>query len=68
MRRTITARKTSLQAAGDAFDREFWSQVRRNERFAEAWRLREEIWRLKGWDPGEPGLSRSAARLVRRGR
>jgi hypothetical protein len=49
-------------------DAQFWARVTPDERFAEAWRLSEEIWRLKGWDPGEPGLSRSIARLIRRGR
>ena len=67
MRREITARKTTLKRS-DEVDPEFWARVTPDERFAEAWRLSEEIWRLKGWDPGEPGLSRSTARLIRRRR
>jgi hypothetical protein len=68
MRREITARKTTRRGPDDEIDLEFWARVTPDERFAEAWRLSEEIWRLKGWDPGEPGLSRSVARLIRRGR
>lgn len=67
MGREITARKTTQRQSGD-FDREFWARVTPDERFAETWRLSEEIWRLKGWDPGEPGLPRSTARVIRRGR
>ena len=68
MRREITARKTTRRRPDDQIDLEFWARITPDERFAEAWRLSEEIWRLKGWDPGEPGLSRSVARLIRRGR
>jgi hypothetical protein len=64
--RTIVARKTTLDELDDTFDVEFWATVPPDERFAEAWRLSEEIWRLAGRDPGEPGLSRSIAVVVRR--
>jgi hypothetical protein len=63
--RRVTARKTTLGEADDRFDVEFWASVSPDERFAETWRLSEEVWRLKGLDPGEPGLSRSIARVVR---
>jgi hypothetical protein len=66
MARRITVRKTTYREMDDRFDVEFWASISPDERFAEAWRLSEEIWRLKGWDPGEPGLSRSVARLIRR--
>ena len=59
-------RKTTLTALDDVFDREFWARISPDERFAETWRLSEELWRLRGWDPGEPGLSRSVTRVVRR--
>jgi hypothetical protein len=59
-------RKTTLDRLDDAFEREVWARSTPDERFAETWRLSEEIWRLKGWDPGEPGLSRHIARVVRR--
>jgi hypothetical protein len=68
MRRAITARKLIRRGPDDEIDPEFWAGVAPAIRFAETWRLSEEIWRLKGWDPGEPGLLRSVARLVRRGR
>jgi len=64
----MTTRKITRRGPDSEFDREFWARVSPDERFAETWRLSEEIWRLKGWDPGEPGLSRSVARLIRRGR
>jgi hypothetical protein len=59
-------RKTSLRDLDDAFDVEVISRTTADERFAETWRLTEELWRFKGWDPGERGLSRSVARVVRR--
>jgi len=65
-RSRMTARKTTLAALDDEFDRQFWRGISPDERFAEAWRLSEEIWRLAGRDPGEPGLSRSVARVTRR--
>jgi len=64
--RRVTARKTTLAALDDSFDREFWAGVSPDERFAETWRLSEEVWRIRGWDSGEPGLSRSVARTHRR--
>lgn len=68
MRREITARKITRHGPDDQIDPEFWARVTPDERFAEAWRLSGEIWRLKGRDPGELGLSRSIAHLIRRGR
>ena len=68
MAREITARKITRRGPVDDVGLEDWPRVTPDERFAEAWRLSEEIWRLKGWDPGEPGLSRSVARVIRRGR
>jgi hypothetical protein len=66
MGRRVVARKTTYRELDDRFDLEFWDRLSRDERFAEAWRLSAEIWSLKGLDPGEPGLSRSVARLLRR--
>ncbi|HZR81841.1 MAG TPA: hypothetical protein VFD92_12145 [Candidatus Binatia bacterium] len=63
--RAIT-RRTTLDQLDDAFDRKVIAQTTPDERFAETWRLTEEVWRLKGWDPGERGLSRSVARVLRR--
>jgi len=68
MRREITARKTIRREVDGDGDLDFWVHVAPDERFAETWRLSEEIWRLKGWDSGEPGLSRATTRLIRRGR
>jgi len=65
-RRITMVRKGRLGIVDEAWEADFRASVPPDERLAEAWRLTEEIWRLKGWDPGEPGLSRSVARLVRR--
>jgi hypothetical protein len=46
-------------------DREFWAAMTPDERVEEAWRLTLEIWEMKGWDPGEPGLRGPVARVVR---
>ena len=63
----MTLRKTTLGSAEERrLEAEFWAMIPPDERFAEAWRLSLEIWRFKGWDPGEPRLSRSTARVVRR--
>ena len=68
LRRTqhITVRKARLGSENDRLDREFWASIAPEERVEEAWRLTLELWELKGWDPGEPGLCRSVARVVRR--
>jgi hypothetical protein len=66
VQRRIVARKVALADLDDSFDVDFWASIPPDERFAETWRLSEEIWRLSGRDPGEPGLPRSVAVLVRR--
>lgn len=50
----------------DRADREFWAALTAEERVLETWRLSLELWKLKGWDEHEPGLCRSAARVIRR--
>jgi hypothetical protein len=62
----ITIRKAKLGPEDDRLDREFWASMPPEERVEEAWRLTLELWELKGWDPGEPGLCRSVARVVHR--
>lgn len=47
-------------------DREFWLSMTPEERVALVWPLTLELWALKGWDIGEPGLSRSVVRVIRR--
>jgi len=46
-------------------DREYWDQMPPRERVLETWRLSLELWRWKGWDTDEPGLRRSATRIIR---
>jgi hypothetical protein len=62
----ITIRKTKPGPEADRLDREFWAAMTPAERVAETWRLTVEQWELKGWNPDEPGLCRSDARVVRR--
>ncbi len=62
----ITIRMARLGAEDERLDREFWAQMSPDERVEEAWRLSLELWEMKGWDTGEPGLCRSVARVVRR--
>ena len=61
----ITARKTASRELDDRFDVRVWASISPGEGFAEAWRLSEEICRLKGWDPGEPGLVKNKQALAR---
>jgi hypothetical protein len=58
-------RKAQLSTLDDGFDREVWAGVDPDTRFAEAWRLSEELWRFAGRETGERGLSRSVGRVVR---
>jgi hypothetical protein len=44
----------------------YWATIPDAERVLEAWRLSEELWRLRGEYSDEPGLHRSVTRLVRR--
>lgn len=64
-RSTAVTRKARLSTLDDQFDREFWAGVDPNVRFAEAWRLSEEIWQFAGRVTRERGFSRSVGRAVR---
>ncbi len=64
-RSSAITRKTTLGDTDASFDRELRALTTPSQRFAETWKLSVEIWRLKGWNPGERGLSRSVARTVR---
>ncbi len=59
-------RKLRLGPESDRADREFWASLSPAERVLETWRLSLELWELKGWDTGEPGL-RSPVRKLRLG-
>lgn len=59
-------RKTSLRKLDGAFDAAVLQQTTPAQRFCDTLNLTQEIWRLKGRDPGERGLSRPVARVVRR--
>ncbi len=62
----VTIRKAKLGAEDERLDREFWARLTPEERLRVAWELTLELWELKGWDPGESGLRRTVARVVRR--
>jgi hypothetical protein len=63
--RQVTVRRARLGAEDDRLDRQFWAALPPDQRVLETWRLSVELWRLKGWDVGEPGLRRPVARVVR---
>ncbi len=50
-------------AEHQADDHDFWKAIPPEERVLEAWRLSEELWRLKGEFPDEPGLCRTVELL-----
>lgn len=58
-------RVARLGREDDRLDREFWARMPADQRAEEAWHLTLELYELKGWDPGEPGLCRTVARVVR---
>ena len=62
----MTVRRYSSAADADRHDLEFWMQIPEAERVLRVWQLSQEIWRLRGDLPDEPGLCRSVARVHRR--
>ena len=62
----ITIRRYASAAEADRHDLEYWLQIPERERILQVWRLSEELWRLRGELPNEPGLCRSVARVHRR--
>jgi hypothetical protein len=62
----ITVRRFESAAEADRHDLEFWMQMSDAERVVHAWRLSQDLWRLRGESPHEPGLCRSVARVHRR--
>lgn len=63
--RQISIRRALMGEEDVRLDREFWSAMPPGERVLETWRLSLELWRWKGWDTDEPGLRRSATRIIR---
>jgi hypothetical protein len=61
-----STRKLRMGPDSDRADREYWLAMTPDERVAETWRLTVEQWEMKGWNPDEPGLCRSVARVIRR--
>ena len=64
--RRMTIRRFASAADADREERAYWQQIPEAERAVEAWRLSEELWRLKGERPHEPGLCRSVTGVRRR--
>jgi hypothetical protein len=65
-RARMTVRRYESAAAADRDDLAFWMQMSEADRVLHAWRLSQELWRLRGETPDEPGLCRSVARVHRR--
>ena len=64
--RRVTIRRFASAAEADRHDVEFWRQLSDADRVLQVWRLSQELWRLRGELPDEPGLCRSVARVHRR--
>jgi hypothetical protein len=64
-KRVVTIRRAQLGPEDERMDREFWARLPRDERAEQAWLLTLELYELKQWDSGEPGLCRTVARVVR---
>lgn len=62
----VTVRRFASAVQADRHDLEYWMQMPDAERVLEAWRLSQELWRLRGDLPNESGLSRSTASVRRR--
>jgi hypothetical protein len=62
----MTVRRYPSAAEADRHDLEYWLQIPESERVLRAWQLSQEVWRLRGDPPDEPGLCRSVARVCRR--
>ena len=62
----MTVRRYASAADADAHDLAFWMQLPEAERVLQAWRLSQELWRLRGEPTHEPGFSRSVASIRRR--
>jgi hypothetical protein len=62
----MTVAKYADAAEADRHDLEFWRRMSDADRVLHVWRLSQELWRLSGAPPHEPGLCRSVARVYRR--
>ena len=62
----LVTRRFESSAEADRHDLEFWLQIPERERILQVWRLSQELWRLRGELPDEPGLCRAVARVIRR--
>jgi hypothetical protein len=62
----MTVRRFASSADADRHDLEFWVQIPEAQRIREVWRLSQEVWRLRGDHPDEPGFCRSVASIHRR--
>jgi len=65
-RRPVTVRVFRSFAEHEAADREYWKQLTPTQRLDLTLELSEELYRLKGEVPDEPGICRSVTRLYRR--
>jgi hypothetical protein len=62
----IEIRKARQGPEEAALDRAYWAALTPEQRIELVWELTVEQWRMRGWDPDEPGLCRSVAVLHRR--
>ena len=64
--RHVTVRRYANAAEAGRHDVEYWRQLSDADRVLYAWRLSEELWKLRGELPNESGLCRSVASVRRR--
>jgi hypothetical protein len=65
-RRAVSVRRFASNTEADRHDLDDWKQIPAAERVRLVWTLSVEQWQLAGWQPDEPGLCRSVARVHRR--
>jgi hypothetical protein len=65
-RARASVRRYESAAEADRDDLVFWMQMPETDRILHAWRLSQEMWRLRGDMTDESGLCRSVARVRRR--
>lgn len=62
----ISVRRFASAGEADRHDLAYWLEIPPDQRLALVEQLTEDLWRMRGEWPDEPGLRRSVTRVVRR--
>lgn len=65
-REHLRIRRARLGPEAEALSRADWLALTPDQRVEAVWQVTVLQWSLQGWNPDEPGLCRSVARVVRR--